>query len=498
MECIIKSSNPTQYNTPCLVVGVWKKDLTKVAASIDKATNGLIQRLLAEGDLDDKPGSTLLIPLHSQIKAKRILLVQCGEEGKVDRAQFNKILNGLSSAIKGAKLRQLTSTISQIEVSDSDNLWKIEHEIIAISHAQYQFNLPGKKQTEKSPLKKISILIQEGEVKKLQKGADAALSLAKGIQTARDLGNLPGNICTPTYLAQHAQQLDNEITGLKTTILSEAQMQRLKMGSLLSVSRGSAEPAKLIIMEYKGKKAPKKGKPIVLVGKGLTFDAGGISLKPSPTMDEMKYDMCGGASVIGALQAVAEMELPIHVIGIVPSSENLPDGKANKPGDVVTSMSGQTIEILNTDAEGRLILCDAITYARRFKPEVIIDVATLTGAVIVALGRECSAVLGNDQELINQLIKAGEESGDRCWQLPLWEEYGEQLKSNFADMANIGSRDAGSITASSFLSRFTKGMRWAHLDIAGTAWISGTNKGSTGKPVSQLVQFIRNQCQLEK
>lgn len=279
---------------------------------------------------------------------------------------------------------------------------------------------------------------------------------------------------------------------IKTTVLNEAQMKRLGMGALLSVSRGSRQPAKLITMEYRGKGVKANTKPVVLVGKGLTFDAGGISLKPSAKMDEMKYDMCGGASVFGTMQAVAEMGLPIHLVCIVPSSENLPDGDANKPGDIVTSMSGQTIEILNTDAEGRLILCDALTYAKKFKPEVIIDIATLTGACIVALGHHTAGLLGNDDALIDDLLEAGKDSGDRAWQLPLWEEYDEQIKSPYADMANIGGPGAGTITAASFLARYTKEYRWAHLDIAGTAWNSSGIKGASGRPVPMLTQFLIN------
>jgi leucyl aminopeptidase len=309
---------------------------------------------------------------------------------------------------------------------------------------------------------------------------------------AKDLANLPGNICTPSYLAEQARQLGRQQDKLKVTTLSEKQMERLGMNALLSVSRGSRQPARLIVMEYRGGKVGEK--PVVLVGKGLTFDAGGISLKPAANMDEMKYDMCGGASVIGTLQACAELELPINLVGIVPASENLPDGEANKPGDIVTSMAGLTIEILNTDAEGRLILCDALAYAERFKPAVVIDIATLTGACIVALGHHISGLLGNDDNLMAELLEAGEACNDRAWRLPMGEEYQKQLESNFADLANIGGKGAGTITAACFLSRFAEKYKWAHLDIAGTAWKSGKEKGATGRPVPLLTELLLRRC----
>jgi leucyl aminopeptidase len=312
-------------------------------------------------------------------------------------------------------------------------------------------------------------------------------AIAAGAKLAKDLGNLPGNVCTPTYLADEAVKLAKEF-GMKSTILEEKDMEELGMGALLSVSRGSRQPAKLIVVEYQG--GNKGDAPYVLVGKGLTFDAGGISIKPSANMDEMKYDMCGGASVVGTLRALGELELPINVVGVIPSSENLPDGDANKPGDIVTSMSGQTIEILNTDAEGRLILCDALTYSERFEPAAVVDIATLTGACVVALGEHASGLLGNDDDLAKELLSAGEYAADRAWQLPLWDPYQKQLDSNFADMANIGGRAGGTITAACFLSRYTKAYKWAHLDIAGTAWKSGKAKGSTGRPVGLLTQYL--------
>jgi leucyl aminopeptidase len=338
-------------------------------------------------------------------------------------------------------------------------------------------------------LETVQFITEEANNTAIQQAIQQGQAIAQGVSLAKQLADLPGNICTPTYLADQARQVADCYDKLSFEALEEADMEKLGMGSFLSVSRGSRQPAKLITLQYQG--AGKDDKPIVLIGKGLTFDAGGISLKPGAGMDEMKYDMCGGASVIGVLKAVAMLNLPLNIVGIVPSSENMPDGDANKPGDIVTSMSGKTIEILNTDAEGRLILCDALTYAEKFNPEVVIDLATLTGAVIVALGRNPTGLLGNDDALCADITASSETACDSVWRLPIWDEYQEQLKSNFADMANIGGKDAGTITAACFLSRFAENYRWAHLDIAGTAWRSGgANKGATGRPVPLLTQYL--------
>src|SRR5690606_25789192 len=323
------------------------------------------------------------------------------------------------------------------------------------------------------------------------RGLTLGSAIAKGVNLARNLGDLPGNICTPTYLANEAKRLARNQPRLSAKILEEKQTKELGMGALLSVSAGSDEPAKLIVLEYRG--GGKNDAPVALVGKGITFDTGGISLKPGAGMDEMKYDMCGAASVLGTFQTLLELQLPLNVVGIIPASENMPNGRATKPGDIVTSMSGQTIEILNTDAEGRLVLCDALTYSERFKPKVVIDIATLTGACVIALGAHASGLYSNRDELAQALLAAGQQSNDRAWHMPLWDDYQKQLDSNFADMANIGGREGGSITAACFLSRFTKKFAWAHLDVAGTAWKSGSAKGATGRPVPLLVQYLLNQ-----
>jgi leucyl aminopeptidase len=355
--------------------------------------------------------------------------------------------------------------------------------------AAYQYSGTGKN-PEPKKLKTVTYwCANKSDANTANQGLNYGGAIGNGMNAARQLGNLPANICTPNYLAEQASRLAEGQVNLTTSILNESEMEKLKMGSLLSVSTGSVEPGNLIVMNYKG--ADSSVKPIVLVGKAVTFDTGGISLKPGRGMDEMKFDMCGGASVFGVMNALLETKLPVNVIGIVPAVENMPAGNATKPGDVVTSMSGQTIEVLNTDAEGRLILCDALTYAGRFDPDTVIDIATLTGAVIGALGKFTSGLLSNDDELADQLLISGTKSGDRAWRLPLWEEYDKQIKSNFADMANIGG-EAGTITAACFLARFTKSYKWAHLDIAGTAWVSGPQKGATGRPVPMLMEYIRS------
>ena len=338
------------------------------------------------------------------------------------------------------------------------------------------------------PLGKVGFAIaKRSDAAKAELGAAHADAIVESMSLAKDLGNLPGNVCTPSYLARTAQQLARGHRSLQTKVLNEAEMKKLGMHSLLSVTAGTVEPAKLIIMQYKWAGSDR---PIVLVGKGITFDAGGISLKPGPGMDEMKYDMCGAASVIAAVAAVAALKLPINVTAVVPTCENLPSGTATRPGDIVKSMSGQTIEILNTDAEGRLILCDALTYARRFKPAAMIDVATLTGACVIALGHHRTAVMSNNDDLSQEILDAGIAADDRAWPMPMADEYAQQLKSNFADFANVGGRDGGAVTAACFLGKFTKGIDWAHLDIAGTAWQSGSRKGSTGRPVPMLTEYL--------
>ena len=394
------------------------------------------------------------------------------------------------NTLKASGATESASYLTEVPVKRKDINWKVQHSIQAIDEALYTFNqFKSEKEEPRRPLRKFIFSVNgRGQLMQGEQAVREGMAISAGIQLAKYLGNLPGNVCTPTYLASEAMKLAVNHDKLKTSILEEKDMEKLGMGSLLSVSLGSREPAKLITMEYS---AGEKGQaPIVFVGKGVTFDSGGISLKPGAGMDEMKYDMCGAASVLGVINACAELQLPINLVGIIPTVENMPDGLAIKPGDIVTSMSGQTIEILNTDAEGRLILCDALTYAEKFNPDVVIDIATLTGACVVALGAHPAGLLSNHSPLANDLLSAGQTSGDRCWQLPLWDDYQDQLKSNFADMANIGGKGAGTITAACFLSRFTKKYHWAHLDIAGVAWKSGVDKGATGRPVGLLSQYV--------
>ncbi len=494
MEFTTSTGSITTTRTACLIVGIYDgRKLTPSAQLLDDATDGLLKSLLKNGDLQGSVGQTLLVQTPQGLQCERLLLVGCGKEKELKDRSYRQVVQVAAKAVLGTKAKDALSTLAELPLPERELDWKVRQAIEAFGHADYRFDQlkSEKKEEDKPALRKVSFPFStRGEGALIKLGILQGRALNDGMDLTKDLANLPGNICTPSYLADQARELARKYKSIKTTILDEKQMEKLGMGALLSVARGSRQPPRLIIMEYHGTEAKNKQKPVVLVGKGLTFDAGGISLKPAPAMDEMKYDMCGGASVFGILKAIAEMELPINVVGVVPSSENLPDGDANKPGDIVTSMSGKTIEVLNTDAEGRLILCDALTYSKKFDPAVVIDIATLTGACVIALGNHAAGLLANDDELADKLLECGQKSGDRAWRLPLWEEYDEQLKSPFADMANIGGREAGTITAACFLSRYTKDYKWAHLDIAGTAWKSGADKGATGRPVPLLTQYL--------
>lgn len=495
MEFSVKSGHPEKQRTACIIVGVFEpRRLSAPAEHLDKVADGFLSNLIRRGDMEGKLGQTLLLHNIPNTLADRVLLVGCGREREFNDAKYRKIITTAVNSLNETGSMDATCYLTELNLKGRNTHWKLRHATEAAQDSLYRSDtLKTKKDDTRRPLRKFILSISsrrelaDGEVA-MKEGQ----AIAKGIKLAKDLGNLPGNICTPTYLANKANALANQYQKISTTILEESHMEELAMGALLSVSKGSRQPAKLIVMKYDGGRD--NTKPVVLIGKGLTFDAGGISIKPSAGMDEMKYDMCGAASVFGVVQAAAELALPINLIGIVPSSENLPDGEANKPGDIVTSMSGQTIEILNTDAEGRLILCDALTYSERFHPEIVIDIATLTGACVIALGKHASGLLGNHSPLIHDLLNAGKYSGDRAWELPLWDEYLDQLKTNFADIANIGGKDGGTITAACFLSLFTKKLHWAHLDIAGVAWKSGIEKGSTGRPVHLLTQYLIDRC----
>lgn len=497
MEFIVKSGTPEKQRSGCLIVGVFEgRRPSVVAAQIDQVTGGAISAVLRRGDLEGKPGQTLLLHHLPHLPSERVLLVGGGKEKDFNEARYREITAAAARALKDTGTTEAVSYLPDLEVKGRDIHWKIRQAVEVTEETLYRFDqLKSKKNDARRALRRLVLAVpKRRDLATGERAIQEAQAVAAGVKLARNLGNLPGNICTPTYLAEQAQTL-GERYGMKVTVLDEPQMRELGMGALLSVARGSRQPPKFIVLEYAGGKDG--GAPVVLVGKGITFDAGGISLKPAEKMDEMKFDMCGAASVLGALQAAAELKLPLNLVGLIPSCENLPDGAANKPGDIVTSLSGQTIEILNTDAEGRLILCDALSYAERYKPAAVVDVATLTGACVVALGEHASGLLSNNEALARELLAAGKYTYDRAWQLPLWDEYQKQLDSPFADMANVGGREAGAITGACFLARYAKGYKWAHLDIAGTAWKGGKEKGATGRPVPLLVQFLINRANAE-
>lgn len=499
MEYTVKSGSPEKQRIGCVVVAVYaSRKLSPSAKLLDKASDGYISNLIRRGEMEGDLGSTLLLHNVDNTLCDRVLLVGCGKEKEITTTAYRKINCAMVNTLESSGTTEASSYLTEVPIKKRDITWKVRQSIEAIDECLYQFKqLKSESKSSRRPLRKFIFSVSgRGQLMDGEQAVRHGMAVSVGIKLAKDLGNMPGNICTPTYLASESAKLEKHHKDIKVNVLEEKDMDKLGMGSLLSVSRGSAQPPKLICIEYNAGK--KDQAPIVLVGKGVTFDSGGISLKPGAGMDEMKFDMCGAASVIGTMAACAELLLPVNVVGIVPAVENMPDASATRPGDVVTSMSKQTIEILNTDAEGRLILCDALTYAEKYKPDVVIDIATLTGACVVALGAHPAGLMGNHKPLINDLLNAGNESGDRCWELPLWEDYQDQLSSNFADMANIGGKGAGTITAACFLSRFTKKYNWGHLDIAGVAWKSGKQKGATGRPVGLLMQYILDKAQSNK
>jgi len=472
----------------CCVFGVTQTDnLQGLVQQLDTLTRGMVSRLMKNDDFQGKKGEVLVLFDPPGLHCDRLLLVGYGKSADLDARTYRSACVAAIRKLQTMNIKDAMVWMLADEVNDCDLETRARHLVEAMGGAVYQYTHKGKQEKTRNIDIALAVTTKlNADIAK--RGMAQGQAVQRGVELAKNLANLPGNICTPAYLAHQARNLQRKYA-IKVKVLGEPEMKKLGMGALLSVSRGSRQPAKLIVMEYRA--GPKTQPPIALVGKGLTFDAGGISLKPASKMDEMKYDMCGAASVFGALVAAAELELPLNIVGVIPSSENLPDGDANKPGDVVTSLAGKTIEVLNTDAEGRLILCDALTYTKRFKPAAVIDIATLTGACVVALGHHASGLMANDQDLADQLLAAGDKSLDRAWQLPLWQDYQSQLDSNFADMANIGGPAAGSITAGCFLSRFTESFKWAHLDIAGTAWRSGGKaKGATGRVVPLLTQFL--------
>ena len=499
MKTALKTSNPVRLVTDCLVIAVAAKNkFSAEAKEIDIASGKRLARVLENGDFDGSLGTSLMLQGLEGVKAKRVLLVGCGDKAKLSLKEARKLLVSIAKSLLSSQAKDAHLALASLALAGADHYWLAERLAQELEDASYSYSTTKSTKAKASALKSISLAAPKGTSKaKIDTAFASGVATGRGINCAKELGNLPGNICTPTYLAQQAIDLAKGNRALTVKVLSEKQMARLGMGSLLSVSAGSSQEAQLIVMEYKGAKVkPKADRPAphMLVGKGITFDTGGISLKAGAAMDEMKFDMCGAASVIGTMAAVVEMALPIDIVVIVAAAENMPSGKATKPGDVVTSMSGLTIEILNTDAEGRLVLCDALTYGERYKPASVIDVATLTGAAVATFGSHVSAMLSNDDALAAELSDCGNASLDQVWQLPLHDEYQHLLDSNFADIANIGGPRAGTITAACFLSRFTKKFKWAHLDIAGSAWNSGAAKGATGRPVSLLLEYLRRKA----
>ena len=482
MKYSVKSGSIEKLRSDCIVVSVAQaKELAKQLDLVSTVT-------LALEDFQDKPGKVMTVVLTKAIKRA---LVVGGISKKTSREDYRKILTTASAALSSVSGKSAVWALEDLAIdAAADMAWQTRNALAALSTAFYSFDAQKKDVTTPS-IKSIGVLADSKSAKSVRTAVASAQALDTGMALSRDLGNTPPNICNPTYLLREARKM---ASGTKVTVksLDEKEMTRLGMGAFMSVSQGSDQPGKMIIIQYKGGKA--KEAPHVLVGKGITFDTGGISLKPGPAMDEMKFDMCGAASVLGTTRAVIDAGLKINLVTIVAAAENMPSGKASRPGDVVSTMSGQTVEILNTDAEGRLVLCDALTYAERFKPKSVVDVATLTGAVVVALGSHAAGIYSNSEKLSEELLDAGKYIHDRAWPMPLWDDYQAQLRSNFADMANIGGREAGSVTAACFLARFAKAYPWAHLDIAGVGYHSGARKGASGRPVPMLFQYLLEQA----
>jgi leucyl aminopeptidase len=485
MKFQIKSDSILKLSADIIILAVNKNNKLCSSLSFSKSFQDSLNLIIKLDDLPKNTGSVNIE--HMQGAFKRVCFVRIQNQGSFDEEDLLKSAKNIFKMLKSIKCGVVALPVNQfvnkkINESTVANLFTKA----AIDESYEVNSLKSDKKVSKSKYQ-INFQANKLDINAIKSGIKEGQAIAEGMNLTKDLGNLPPNICTPTYLANQAKQIAKDFK-MKSTILGQKQIEKLKMGSFLSVAKGSRLEPKFIIIEHK--KGKKSSKPVVLVGKGITFDSGGISLKPGAAMDEMKYDMCGAATVLGVMKTIGLLNLPLNVVGLIPACENMPDGLAVKPGDIVKSMSGQTIEILNTDAEGRLVLCDALTYAERYKPETVIDIATLTGACVIALGHHASAVFSKNDELANDLLAAGKKSIDKAWRMPLWDEYQPLLNSNFADIANIGGRAAGSITAACFLSRFTKKYSWAHIDIAGTAWNSGANKGATGRPVSLLSQFL--------
>ena len=484
------SGSAARQRTDCTIVGVYESGmLSTAAAQLDAVIGGRLSRLVKRGDLRGKTGESALLDIERG-PCQRVLAVGLGRKASFGRKQYKKALLAAAVAVAKTGARDALCHLAQEAVAETDAYYRGRLAAESVGHALYR--VPALRSSRSLPepsLRSFGIALPErDQCKDAERGLAHGRGIAAGTALSRNLANLPANVCTPSYLASQARELARQHASIRTQVLDERDMKRLRMGALLSVTAGTDEPARLLVVRYQGGR--QGDPPVVLVGKGVTFDSGGISLKQPLGMDEMKFDMTGAASVLGTIKAAAEIGLKANLVAVVPTCENMPGGRATRPGDVVRSMSGKTIEVINTDAEGRLILCDALTFARRFKPALVVDVATLTGACVIALGAHTTAVMSNDDDLAAELEEAGRRAEDRAWHMPMAEEYHEQLKSNFADFTNSCGREGGAITAACFLGKFTEGLRWAHLDIAGTAYLSGAQKGSTGRPVPLLVDFL--------
>jgi leucyl aminopeptidase len=491
MQCSAFSGQSVAQRAECLVVGVFEaRELGSEARVVDRTSGGRLSLLLRRGDFAGRAGESLLLAELPRLRARSVLLVGLGPAKSYQRRAWKKAVTTAVTALARTRIAGAILALDRPPEREFDDYLLARSAAEACGAALYRVNdLKTGKRPPAPALARVKVgPFAAQRLPEARRGLADGTAIAASAGLLRNLANLPGNVCTPRYLAAQAAQLARTHRTLRVRALNQAQIRRAKLGCLLAVTRGSAEPPRFIILEHRGGR--RGAAPLVLVGKGVTFDSGGISLKDPGSMDEMKFDMCGAATVLAAFDLAARLRLRLNLVGLVPACENMPGGRAIKPGDIVTSAAGQTVEILNTDAEGRLILCDALHYARRYKPAAVIDMATLTGACVVALGAHHTGVMGNDDALAGELIAAGRRADDRAWQLPLTEEYGEQLKSNFADVANVAGRDGGAITASAFLGRFTQGLKWAHLDIAGTAWLTGSNKSATGRPLALLADFL--------
>ena len=491
MELRIKSGSPERQRGGCLVAGVHKRRrLSPAAEAIDAASGGYLEQLLRRGDIEGESGETLLLPDVPGVRADRVLLVGCGRERDLDERTYRKAVRDAASTLDRGGAADAVLCLPELPVRGRETAWRVTAAAEELERAVYRFDAyRSESRAPRRPLRRATLLVRERRARRCREAAlELGQAAGRGANCARDLANTPANVCNPIHLAEQARALADRLEGVEARILGPDEIAEIGMEALLAVAHGAETPPRLITLDYRGAEAD--AAPYALVGKGITFDSGGISLKPAASMDEMKYDMAGAASVLGTVQAAAEARLPINLIGVVPATENMPDGRAMRPGDIIGSLEGQSIEILNTDAEGRLVLADALSYVKRFGPREVVDVATLTGSAIIGLGHHRHAAMGNAPGLVRDLLQAGDRAVDPAWELPLDDAYDEQLRSPFADVANIGGQPAGTITAGCFLQRFAKGLRWAHLDIAGTAWKSGEHKGATGRPVPLLTHYL--------